>query len=143
MHGGSPTASGKIAQRKRFCPGGEALLLGVFCLFFSIPPAAWGSEPVELSPEAAAAYLKTHPDSTIIDLRTKREFSTAHLPGAINIPMTSFLDSLPAIPAGKPVVIYCGVGLRSAYAAQRLQEQRPDIAPLYVINGWPIFPDTP
>lgn len=59
---------------------------------------------------------------TIIDVRTKEEYDTAHVPGAVLIP----LDELPArIPAllespESPVLVYCRTGVRGKMASEAL-----------------------
>ena len=47
------------------------------------------------------------------------EFSFGTIPGAVNIPLDEMRDRLSEIPADKPVVLFCAVGLRG-YLAQRI-----------------------
>lgn len=60
---------------------------------------------------------------TLIDVRTPDEFATGTLEGAVNIPLDDMRQSLGRIPADKPVVVYCGVGLRG-YLASNILTQR-------------------
>lgn len=55
----------------------------------------------------------------LIDTRTPEEFSFGTIPGAVNIPLDEMRDRLSEIPADKPVVLFCAVGLRG-YLAQRI-----------------------
>lgn len=55
----------------------------------------------------------------LIDTRTPDEFSFGTIPGAINIPLDELREHLAEIPADKPVVLFCAVGLRG-YLAQRI-----------------------
>ena len=55
----------------------------------------------------------------LIDARTPEEFSFGTIPGAVNIPLDGMRDHLSEIPADKPVVLFCAVGLRG-YLAQRI-----------------------
>ena len=50
----------------------------------------------------------------VIDVREPHEYATGHLPGAVNHPLSSF-DPL-KLPEGKPVVLVCQAGGRSAKA---------------------------
>jgi hydroxyacylglutathione hydrolase len=54
-------------------------------------------------------------DYTIIDVRTPHEFATEKIfTTAINIPLPELAGRLGEIPAGKPVVVLCASGYRSA-----------------------------
>lgn len=44
---------------------------------------------------------------TLLDVRPPAEYTSAHLPGAINIPIDELEDRLGEIPAGPEVVAYC------------------------------------
>lgn len=55
----------------------------------------------------------------LIDTRTPEESSFGTIPGAVNIPLDEMRDRLSEIPADKPVVLFCAVGLRG-YLAQRI-----------------------
>lgn len=57
----------------------------------------------------------------LIDVRTPMEFAAGALPGAINIPVDSIRGRLADIPKDKPVVLYCGVGLRGYLASNILR----------------------
>lgn len=61
-------------------------------------------------------------DFTLVDVRTPVEFNSGALPGAINVPLDSMRDCLSDIPADKPVVLYCGVGLRGYLASNILKQ---------------------
>jgi rhodanese-related sulfurtransferase len=59
----------------------------------------------------------------VIDVRTRREFSEGHIPGAMNRPLHILLLSaadLP-IPRDQPVVVYCGHGPRARMAAAMMR----------------------
>lgn len=60
---------------------------------------------------------------TLIDVRTPDEFATGAIEGAVNIPLDDMRAQLDRIPAGKPIVLYCGVGLRG-YLASNILRQR-------------------
>ena len=60
---------------------------------------------------------------TLIDVRTPDEFATGTIAGAINIPLDDMRDMIDRIPADKPTVLFCGVGLRG-YLASNILRQR-------------------
>lgn len=60
---------------------------------------------------------------TLIDVRTPDEFATGSIEGAINIPLDDMRGMIGRIPADKPIVLFCGVGLRG-YLASNILRQR-------------------
>lgn len=59
---------------------------------------------------------------TLVDVRTPEEFAAGAVEGAINIPLDSMRQSFDRIPADKPVVVYCAVGLRGYLASNILRQ---------------------
>ncbi|HEU4747695.1 MAG TPA: rhodanese-like domain-containing protein [Gemmatimonadaceae bacterium] len=57
----------------------------------------------------------------VVDVRSPDEWSAGHLPGAIHIPLAALPDRFGEIDAGKPVVVHCQGGGRSAIAASYLK----------------------
>ena len=76
-------------------------------------------QATEKSPLLDLDDLKTHYEKyTIIDVRNPGE--TAHgliFGNAINIPLPGLRERIKEIPAGKPIVVHCAAGYRSAIAA--------------------------
>lgn len=59
----------------------------------------------------------------LLDVRTPGEFETAHLPGAINIPVQVLAERLGELePKDQPIVVYCRSGNRSGKAKRMLAE---------------------
>ena len=58
-------------------------------------------------------------DAQIIDVRTKKEYLSGHMEGAINIPITN-KDELLSLDKDKTYFLHCRVGGRSAIAAYHL-----------------------
>ncbi len=59
----------------------------------------------------------------MVDVREPAEFAQAHIPGSLNLPLSTFgAMELPA-DAGKAVVFFCASGNRTAMAATRLAEK--------------------
>ena len=71
--------------------------------------------------------------SLVLDTRSRAEFATGHLPGALNIPHTELrdrLDEVRAASAGRPVRVMCASGVRSAIAHRVLAQAGFDSASL-------------
>lgn len=64
-----------------------------------------------------------HDNMLIIDVRTKEEHAMGAIPGSINIPLDELRDRIDGILKGKPIVVYCAVGLRG-YLAQRIMAEK-------------------
>jgi rhodanese-related sulfurtransferase len=84
----------------------------------------------QLDPQRTAPLL--------IDSRAIEEFVVSHIDGAVHATkVDEALALLAKQPPGKPVVVYCSVGLRSAELASKLQSslqrQRPQGSPAPVI----------
>jgi rhodanese-related sulfurtransferase len=56
-------------------------------------------------------------------VRTAREFTAGHIPGAINIPIDELRSRLPELPRDREVAVYCQVGQRG-YLATRILRQK-------------------
>lgn len=61
--------------------------------------------------------------STLIDVRETHEFSSGHIPGAVNIPLSKLKQRLKEIPNDKELILYCQSGMRSKQAARIFQKQ--------------------
>jgi phage shock protein E len=59
--------------------------------------------------------------ATLLDVRTPDEFAKGHLPGALNVPVQELPARAGEVPGGKPVVVYCMSGRRSAEARRLLE----------------------
>lgn len=58
---------------------------------------------------------------TLIDVRTADEYAVGTIDGAINIPLDDLRERLADIPQHKPIVLFCGVGLRGYLASNILK----------------------
>ena len=90
--------------------------------------ASWA--PVQRSyaglPELAPAWVAAHiQELTILDVRSPEELvgPDGHISGSLNIPLPELEQRRQAIPSGKPVVVVCHSGSRSALATQQLLKQ--------------------
>lgn len=59
----------------------------------------------------------------VIDVRSPDEWAAGHLRGAIHIPLAALPERLGEIDAGKPVVVHCQGGGRSAIAASYMKSR--------------------
>lgn len=57
----------------------------------------------------------------LLDVRTPMEFMQGALPGAVNIPVQALGSALDILDPGRPVLVYCRSGQRSAYGKMWLQ----------------------
>ena len=77
-------------------------------------------EVKSITPAELARRIENGAAQTLLDVRDPGEFAAGHIPGATLIPLDTLRDSLDRVPKGKPVVAYCGVGLRSYHACRIL-----------------------
>ena len=77
-------------------------------------------QSVQISPEAAQAYLKH--GALVIDVRTPAEFGAGHLPNAINIPLQQIESGapLPLNDKNQVLLLHCKGGMRSSKATKLL-----------------------
>lgn len=90
------------------------------------PPEPELSASVEfLSPKEALAWMETHSDALIIDVREESEFlEHGRLPGATNLSQLAgeqILRKLDDEPRDRPILIYCALGARSEWFAADLE----------------------
>jgi glyoxylase-like metal-dependent hydrolase (beta-lactamase superfamily II)/rhodanese-related sulfurtransferase len=65
---------------------------------------------------------------TYIDVRTEKEVRNQRVfKNSINIPLQEFPDRLSEIPKGKPLLVYCSSGYRSATAVSILKKDMPSM----------------
>jgi len=76
---------------------------------------------------AAGAFL--------IDTRTQAEFDAGHVEGATLIPNTQLRERLAEVPKDRPVVLYCGVGIRG-YLSERILRQNGITDVVNVTGGY-------
>lgn len=67
----------------------------------------------------AAAHAEGAP---VLDVRNPDEYETAHVPGAVLIPLGDLAARQDEIPAGDPLYVICALGGRSLTATKALVE---------------------
>jgi len=72
----------------------------------------------------ANAWLRDHPETQVLDVRSKSEFDRGALPKAINISIgdDAFDSKVSALDQERPVLVYCAGGFRSRKAIAKLKE---------------------
>jgi rhodanese-related sulfurtransferase len=76
----------------------------------------------QVSVEEAHRLVKE--GAKLVDVRTPDEFSSAHLSGAINLPLGDLGRRGSSLgPKDKPIVLYCASGARSSAARSMLKGQ--------------------
>jgi hydroxyacylglutathione hydrolase len=58
--------------------------------------------------------------ATVVDVRSRDEWEAGHIPGVVNIPAGEIVDRMGELPLGRPLVVHCQGGTRSAIAASLL-----------------------
>lgn len=99
------------------------------------PPFAAAKDPVNMAGFVAENILEkrvrtlhwrevaTLPADTVrVDVRTREEYALGSIPGFISIPVDELRERLGELPADRPVVVTCAVGLRG-YLAYRILTQ--------------------
>lgn len=64
----------------------------------------------------------------LLDVRTRSEFESGHIPGATNIPVDELRGRLDELPRGRPIAAYCHVGQRGYLATRILNQSGFDAA---------------
>ncbi|ANE02955.1 ThiF family adenylyltransferase [Corynebacterium crudilactis] len=85
---------------------------------------AGSSGPSASAEELDVPRVSSLPEGvSLIDVREATEFAAYSIPGAHNVPLSAIRSGAvpPAVSAGKPVIIYCAAGVRSAQAITILE----------------------
>jgi SulP family sulfate permease len=87
----------------------------------------------EVAPRALWDELRGDSPPLVVDVREPREFRQGHIPGARLLPLPQLLNLPVDLPRGRPIVVACRSGRRSARAASVLRAQ--GYAELRILGG--------
>lgn len=110
------------------------------------PPFSSAKDPVNIAGFAAENVLLNRmpvfywnevpaaaADAVLLDVRTEKEYSDGFIDGAVNIPLDELRGRLHELPAGKPLFVYCQIGLRGYLASRILLQSGFDA--VYNLSG--------
>ena len=80
---------------------------------------------VNLTNEQVAAGLKDH-SIVLVDVREPNEFEAGHIPGSVNLPLSTFDVAALPFEDGKTMVLSCQAGVRSQRAMDYSRAQGVD-----------------
>ena len=92
---------------------------------FAICTAALAAAPLIAPEQLVERIEKKDPSVVVLDVRTPEEFSSGHVPGAMNIPHDQLPNRLAELAGAKDkeIVVYCRSGRRSEMALDTLSSQ--------------------
>ena len=73
-------------------------------------PAAPPPQSLEAVPRISQADFSKRMERgeiVVIDVRDAADYTAAHIPGAMHIPLSFIQGELPYLPRGRPIVTYC------------------------------------
>lgn len=78
-------------------------------------------------PDVDIDHFRAHPDAyTIVDVRNRGEASAKRVfSDAVNIPLPELREHVRHIPTGKPILVHCAAGYRSAAGSSIIREALP------------------
>jgi rhodanese-related sulfurtransferase len=73
----------------------------------------------------------------LLDVRTEGEFASGHVDGATNVPLDRLAGQAKGLTShGKPLVVYCASGVRSAMAKRILRRAGAEVYDLGAMSRW-------
>lgn len=75
------------------------------------------------TPQELAAALSGSTPPLVLDVRSAKEWQTAHIEGSLNIPLPDLQARQAEVPRDRPVAVHCQSGYRSSAAVSVLQRQ--------------------
>lgn len=62
-------------------------------------------------------------NSFLVDVRTRTEFSNAHVKGSVNIPLDEINENLNSFGGKESIIVFCASGIRSSQAKRILERK--------------------
>lgn len=76
-------------------------------------------------PQQADQLIRERRDVLVLDVREADEFAVSHIPGAVRVDpgltASQFQARFGSLLAGRTVIVYCSVGVRSSKLAERVE----------------------
>jgi len=93
------------------------------------------TETFLLKPKAFQEKMAATPGAVILDVRTPEEVRQGYLKGAVNVDfnLPEFKILITGMDKTKPYFVYCGSGVRSAKAADKMKDL--DFQQVYLLDG--------
>jgi len=100
------------------------LAAAIFVAVVGLSGCSSDSGAVTTVDAAGLVEVAQDPDVVVLDVRTPQEYGEGHVPGAVNIDLSSptFAEEIEALPKESAYVVYCRSGNRSAQAADQMAE---------------------
>ncbi|MCL2592049.1 MAG: rhodanese-like domain-containing protein [Defluviitaleaceae bacterium] len=98
----------------------------------------------QITASQANEIINTHPDAIIVDVRTRQEFNTERIPGAILLTQSSISEHAETVLPDKDalILVYCQSGNRSRSAVRLLVSMGyTNILDFGGIRSWPYETD--
>ena len=80
------------------------------------------------------AECRATPGAVLVDVREAEEFSSGHIPGAVNAPLSRIETA--ALPKNRPLYVYCLRGTRSRRAVKALRRMGCSAQSIGGIASW-------
>lgn len=111
------------------------LTLGIILSLLILEPVLLKAAGINSVGPLHVTQLVNRESATILDVCTSKEFATAHIPDAINVPLSDLAGEADKLSKyqGKPVIISCRSGSRAKSAAKKLGKQ--GFKDVYILTG--------
>ncbi len=91
----------------------------------------------EISAAELRRYIEEHHEQSyrLVDVRQPAEYSIAHIPGALLLPLPRLVQAPGSLPFDKDLIFYCHSGGRSQTAAMLVEEEGADGSRIFNLDG--------
>lgn len=96
------------------------------------------SSQLTIKTSELASALAGNAGAAVLDVRGAAEYAASHVKGAKHIAYTRLLARIDDVPAGSPLYVHCGSGLRAAFASSFLASRGYEVV---YVNG--VFAEIP
>lgn len=90
------------------------------------PPVPEDERAIAQAPQIDAKDASRSSGAVLLDVREPAEWERGHAPSAVHIPYGQLRERMGELPRGKPLLIYCAIGVRSSLAASMLRASGHD-----------------